>query len=72
MPSMDTALSEVWKEYGDVDIDKLGSSTPGEAVPKKETAKTTESVKTPARVSRVPTIGGSGSARRLNQHPLEK
>ncbi|ADV25134.1 hypothetical protein CNBL0790 [Cryptococcus gattii WM276] len=51
MPSMDTALSEVWKEYGDVDIDKLGSSTPGEAVPKKETAKTTESVKTPARGS---------------------
>lgn len=72
MPSMDTALAEVWKEYGDVDIDKLGSSTPGKAVPKKETAKTTESVKAPARVSRVPAIGGGGSARRLNQHPLEK
>ncbi|KAE8540631.1 hypothetical protein D1P53_002995 [Cryptococcus gattii VGV] len=72
MPSMDTALAEVWKEYGDVDIDKLGSSTPRKAVPKKETAKTTESVKAPARVSRVPAIGGGGSARRLNQHPLEK
>lgn len=72
MPSMDTALAEVWKEYGDVDIDKLGSSTPGKAVPKKETAKTTESVKAPARMSRVPAIGGGGSARRLNQHPLEK
>ncbi|KIR57952.1 hypothetical protein I314_06214 [Cryptococcus bacillisporus CA1873] len=51
MPSMDTALAEVWKEYGDVDIDKLGSSTPGKAVSKKETAKTTESVKAPARGS---------------------
>lgn len=72
MPSMDTALAEVWKEYGDVDIDKLGSSTPGKAVSKKETAKTTESVKAPARVRRVPAIGGGGSARGLNQHPLEK
>lgn len=72
MPSMDTALAEVWKEYGDVDIDKLGSSTPRKAIPKKEMAETPGSVKAPAKVSRVPAVDGGGSARGLNQRPLEK
>lgn len=70
MSSMDTALVEVWKEYGNVDIDKLGSSTPGKAVPK-EKAETPESVKAPAGVRRVPAVGGGGRASGLDKSPVK-
>lgn len=71
MPSMDTALFEVWKEYGDVDIDKLGSATPGKEVPKKK-LETPESVKAPAGVRRAPAAGGGGNSRILDNSPVEK
>lgn len=71
MPSMDTALFEVWKEYGDVDIDKLGSATPGKEVHKKK-LETPESVKAPAGVRRAPAAGGGGNSRILDNSPVEK
>lgn len=66
MLSMDIVFVEVWKEYGNVDIDKLGSLILGKVV-FKEKVEMFEFVKVFVGVRRVLVVGGGGRVSGLDK-----